>query len=244
MQNINFTKVIELENKIQDLLLMTIDDKLETTDDRDGVRISGNISISGKAKTIDGEKSFSDLIDLEIFLAYEQIEERNSLNVTVKDFNYKLEENKLNLDITVTIEGLKEITTTFLAQENNESFLEEEINENDYLESKEIETTNCRECFEEQFVEEQNIKDDNIEVITELIAENSEKDQRIKQSLLKSVFSNKRVKEEVSWKLHCVKKESTYEEIAQLYDVNVVELQKINKDEKLIEGKLIFIPLE
>ena len=65
-----------------------------------------------------------------------------------------------------------------------------------------------------------------------------------KKSLLKSVFSNKRIKEEISWRLHCVKNEKTYEEIANKYDVNLEKLMAINKNEKLEEGKLIFLPLE
>ena len=65
-----------------------------------------------------------------------------------------------------------------------------------------------------------------------------------KKSLLKTVFSSKRINEEVSWKLHCVKTEKSYEEIASKYKVNVAKLKKINNNEAIEIGKLIFIPLE
>ena len=127
MQYINLNKSIELENKIQDLLLISIDEKLDTIDDKEGVRITGKIAIGGNAKTLEGDKVFSDAIDLDIFLSYEEIEERNALKVAVSDFNYKIENNKLDLDITLSIDGLKEIIQTFPSKEDNELVLEEKV---------------------------------------------------------------------------------------------------------------------
>ena len=56
-----------------------------------------------------------------------------------------------------------------------------------------------------------------------------------KTSLLKSVFSNKRIKEEVSWKLHCVKGEKTYEEIGEKYiaDNEFLLSTRIDNDDML-----------
>lgn len=246
MQFINLNKAIEFKENIQDLLLISIDDKLDTIEDKEGIRITGKVTIGGNTLTIKGEESFSDNIDIDIFLSYEEIEERANLKVMVNDFNYKIENNKLHLDITLSIEGLKEIIQTFLSQEDNEFVDEEEIIEED-IEEKEVEEDRQK-VIEEQ---DQEIKEDSIEGIkTEEIIEEVNETQKVeeeiieKKSLLKSVFSNKRIKEEVSWRLHCVKNEKNYEEIAQRYNIDLNKLISINKNEKIEEGKLIFLPLE
>ena len=257
MQEITLTKIIEIESKISSLLLISIDDCIDTINDSDGVRLEGKINVSGKAKTEVGDKGFFDYIDLDIFLAYEEIIDRNALNVTVEDFNYKIDENKLNVNVILKLEGIKEIETTFLTQENNELISKKEIEEEneykgemnldreeneDYL-NNEVTVNEQKDELEEINDREMKIMNNEEEkIIEEEIKEKTKID--IKRSLLKSVFANRKAKEEVSWKLHCVKNESTYEEIAEKYKVNLNKLISINKNEKLEEGKLIFLPME
>lgn len=222
MQCFDISKVLDFNYDIEELLLISIDDQIETINDKDGIKVEGKVIVSGNVKTDEGNKDFSDKVDLDMFLTYEEIIDRNTFNVSVSDFNYKLDNKKLNLTLSFKIEGLKEIETTFLSQEDSEPFLEK-IEEDD---------------------EKRVFLDEKIEVI------DSEENKEIveikeeKKSLLKSVFSNKRIKEEVSWKLHCVKGEKTYEEIADKYKIDVGTLIAINKNESLVEGKLIFLPLK
>lgn len=366
MQNINLNKDLDLGCDIDDLLLISIDDQIDTINDKDGIKVEGKINISGRVKSNNIEKDFFDTLDLDIFFAYDEILDRGNLNVSVSDFNYKIENKKLNLDISIKIDGLKEIENTFLSEETNEFVLEKtivdeekrvyideniEINKDEEIERVLVEKAieigeSCENLesttIEKQEVDERNIdqeeknkidiednieKEENIEdsvineeiennksdsekeiIIEESINENriiSNKDNKEnniednknitsdaeiildkidvveenrnvsveeiineeidymieeeiisdnsdlqnkevveKKSLLKSIFSSKRIKEEVSWKLHCVKGETNYEEIAAKYNVNLDSLIAINKNEKLVNGKLIFLPLE
>ena len=309
MQYINLNKCLEMENKILDLLLISIDDQIDTIEDRDGAKISGKISIGGKAKTLEGDKEFNDSIDIDIFLTYDEIVDRNSLNISINDFNYKLEDSKLLLDISLKIEGLKEIETTFLAEENLESIPKEEINyeieekEDDekkvYIEGdidisdKEKNVENIDKIVEtieelkmvenlvnrNEVIDPEENHEKNIEIIVgekedfeqeleefeleEVIEEEEpesiedysheaffneeidiEQPKSLKKSLLKSVFSNRKISEEISWRLHCVKDEKSYEEIAGKYNLNLNKLISINNNENLEEGKLIFLPLD
>lgn len=236
MQYINLNKTIDLNTYIEDLLLINIDDKLDIIDNKDGIKINGKILIGGSVKTKEENKEFYEDMDLDIFLTYEEILDRNILNVSINDFEYKIENNKLELNISLKIEGLKEIETTFLTEKNNELIFEEEV-ENDEKEvyiSKEVIANDERKVKEEYQEKIEDIK---------IIKEN-ESETRIRKSLIKSVFSNKRIKEEVFWKLHCVKGEKSYEEIASKYNVDLNELKSINKNEILKDGKLIFLPIE
>ncbi len=238
MQHLNLTKTLEMENDIIDLILIGIDDKLETIEDKDGIRISGNININGTVKTVDGNKDFFDSIDIDLFLTHEEIIDKSNLNVSVDDFTYKIENNKLLLNISLKIEGLKDIETTFPTEEDNEFFSKEEIEKEVYID-EDIKVEDERDNLKEED------KRSNIEEIESKEITNKQEDlKETKKSLLKSVFSHKRIKEEVSWKLHCVKEETTYEQIAAKYNISLKELIEINKNEKLEEGKLIFLPLK
>lgn len=257
MQQITLTKTIEMENKISNLLLISIDDNIDTINDTDGVRLEGKINISGKAKIEEVEKEFFDYIDLDIFLGYEEIIDRNVLNVMVDDFNYKIDENKLCVNVILKLEGIKEIETTFLAQEDNELISKKEVEEDkeykgemnldreekDAYLDEEVTVVDEKDELVELNEREMEIMNNEEEKIIE-IEEKEEPKIDIKKSLLKSVFANKRTKEEVSWKLHCVKNETTYEEIATKYNVSLNKLIQLNKNEDLKEGKLIFLPME
>lgn len=252
MQEITLTKIIEMGEKISDLLLISIDENIDTINDKDGIRLEGKINISGKLKINEQSKDFSDFIELDIFLAYEEIVDRNAINVSVKDFNYKIEEDKLYVNVILNLEGLKEIETTFLTQENNELVLEKEIEEEEEVKGEQN-LDREKEAFLDEEVNNFSEGKDELEELNELEMEimnkedeyiEEEVEKRERKSLLKSVFFNKRIKEEVSWKLHCVKKETSYEEIANKYNVDLNKLKSINNNEKIEEGKLIFLPME
>lgn len=264
MQYINLNKVVEMESDILDLLLISIDDQIKCIDENDGIKVIGDIAISGKVKLKDEEKNFSDNIELNIFLTMDEIVERNSLNVSVNDFSYSVENNKLYLNISLKIEGLKEIETSFLAKEDIEDISKEKIEKiGSHLEIEEekkvyidvdvnINEGDNKELIEESGMNFEKIEDDKVledskEFIRKELIEEDEiklKEKTNKKSLLKCVFLDKKIKEEISWKLHCVKNESTYKEIAEKYKVEESKIVLLNGNEKIEEGKLIFIPIE
>lgn len=269
MQYINLNKTLDMEYSIVDLLLISIDDQININDDKDGIKISGEIIVGGKVKTVQGDKAFNENISLDVFLTDDEIQERSSLNVSVNDFNYTIEENKLLLNISLKLDGLKEIETTFLAKEDEKLIQEETLEESKNNEEAEIEAKEDKKVYIDIDVEvnerdNKKLEDDRIEdstlvgyreenIKSELEEISQENDytsdgeiteQKKKKSLLECVFSNRKINEEVSWKLHCVKGESSYEEIANNYKINLNKLISINNGEKLEEGKLIFLPLD
>ena len=229
MQCINLNKELCFENSIVDLLLISLDDQLTKIEDKEGIKIIGDIAVSGKINTINGEKEFSDKLDLDIFLIYDEIEDPSLLNVSIKDFNYAINDNKLLLNIFLKLDGLKEIEKSFLTEENFED-IQEEVEQNS----------------EERFLEDINEEIEVVEEVEKKLSDNEEIEKKHgdRISLLKSVFSNKVVNGEVFWKLHCVRGEKSYEEIANKYNVDLKKLILINKNEEILEGKLIFLPLD
>ena len=228
MQQINLTKTINFEGDIKDLLLISIDDQIDKICDKEGVKVIGKILVGGKVM-LEEEQEFEDTVNIDMFLVNEEILDMGCLNVTVSDFNYKIEQNKLILDISLKLEGLKEIETSFLSLEDTEDVQEKIEEDRTYVDLNE-------EIIAEETTDE--------ETIDEETTDEEIQDDEPKKSLLKSVFSSKKIKEEVSWVLHCVKSDDTYEKISEKYKVNLNKLKSINNNEVLNEGKLIFLPLE
>ena len=129
MQQINLTKTINFEGDIKDLLLISIDDQIDKICDKEGVKVIGKILVGGKVM-LEEEQEFEDTVNIDMFLVNEEILDMGCLNVTVSDFNYKIEQNKLILDISLKLEGLKEIETSFLSLEDTED-VQEKIEEED-----------------------------------------------------------------------------------------------------------------
>ena len=70
----------------------------------------------------------------------------------------------------------------------------------------------------------------------------NEKENNSKFSLLGQIFKNKAIKKETSYLLHVVKDETSYDEIAKLYNIDENSIKKVNNDEGIYKGKLLFIP--
>jgi LysM repeat protein len=218
MQKINYKEKISLEENINELLLINIDDKLNQTSDGDCLKISGEIKISGEVNTNSGKKDFNHPVSVDILLSKEQIVDTN-INVIIDDFNYEIFENHIVIDLVMKIEGLKEIEAYFPPQEAQEDFqIEESIEQEEAL-------------FNEPIID-----------IQEEILINDLPTIKNKNSLLHQIFRNKSFKREVSHLFHVVKKDSTYQDIANEYNVDLDLLRKVNKDEEIYIGKLIFIP--
>ena len=125
-------------------------------------------------------------------------------------------------------------------EENHEKNIEIIVGEKEDFE-QELEEFELEEVIEEE--EPESIEDYSHEAFfNEEI--DIEQPKSLKKSLLKSVFSNRKISEEISWRLHCVKDEKSYEEIAGKYNLNLNKLISINNNENLEEGKLIFLPLD
>ncbi len=218
MQNINLTKSIKFDDKVDELLVISIDDEIEKINDKDGYRLEGNVIVAGNVKILENEVQFNEKIAIDVFLGLNEINNIDELKIIVKDFTYDIKECDLCINISLDILGLRDINESFLPEEDDED-IEEII---DYTERLEL----------------PDIKE-------EKIIENIHVDENKKSNnLLDSVFSKRKFLSEVSWRLHCVRGETTYEEIANIYKVDVEKMKKLNNNEDIMDGKLVFLPLK
>ena len=106
-----------MDDKINELLLINIDDKLDQTKESDCVKISGEIKVSGEVNTDNGKKLFNHPIEVDILLSNDQIVDER-ITVSIEDFNYSIEDNSILIDLIMKIDGLKEMEPYFPTQEN------------------------------------------------------------------------------------------------------------------------------
>lgn len=249
MQKINYNEIIVLEEKITELLVINIDDKLNQSKDSDSIKVSGEIAISGEAKCLSGNKNFFHPINVELLVGKEQLV-TEEVNLSIDDFSYKLIDNKIDIDLIIKIDGLREIEPYFLPQEDQEiTQIEEETKEEvqidvqedtDLIEQEErkisLENKEVANVIEEEIIE---VPKETIEPINTGFT-NSEKEKNY--SLLSQIFKKGSLKKETCFLYHVVKNETTYKEIATLYSVDELDLVKLNNDEEIYKGKLVLIP--
>lgn len=228
MQKINYKENILLDSQIEELLMINIDERLNQGTDNDCIKINGEIKISGEVKTKDGNKSFNHPISVDILLSKDQLD-NDKISINIDDFNYKINNQTIEIDLFMKIYGLKEIQAYFPAQEDKENI---EIEENTTIDIIEEETR-------ESIIEESPTNEESEKITYE---ENNEKMNKQNYSLLSQVFKNKNIKKESTYLLHVVKNETSYQEIASLYNIEINKLRSANNDEEIYKDKLIFIP--
>lgn len=257
MQKINYKEKILLEQKINELLIINIDDKLTQAKERDCIKVTGEIKVSGEVATENGNQNFYHPIEVDIMLSEDQLISKEVI-ISIDDFNYKIDDNLIEIELMMKVEGLKEIEPYFPAQEDKEIIQIER--EEDNIESTIFE--NPIEEVNEQTIQEENTYiEDSIE--TELVTNDIEIQKEINQrnfnkpdnekkqnsnnkkkkhSLLDQVFKNRNIEKETCYIYHVVKKETSYNEVAQFYNIDEEQLKKANNNEEIFEGKLLLIP--
>ena len=133
-------------------------------------------------------------------------------NISIGDFSYTINENAIEITLDLKIDGLKEFETEFHTEENNEIIPQEIGSHEEIIENKEP---------------------DSYKKEPEILNE--------KQSLLSSIFKRK-IKKDSIYLIHVVKEETSYEDIANLYNVDLDLLKRRNPNKEIEKGTLIFIP--
>ena len=227
MNKINYKESIDLLSPIKELLIINIDENFTTTNKTDFVNVKGEIRISGEVEIENERKSFIHPIDVDISLSKEKLSNDN-VNLLIDDFTYNINNNFIDIDLFLKIEGLKEMEESFPSQDDREVV---QVSENN------IEDENEPEVIDEQlsFSEDVDLTSNESEDFFD-----RENDQPI--PLLSQIFKNRNIKKESVYLIHVVKYETTYQEIASLYNLDENLIKEANIGKKIEKGKLIFIP--
>ena len=210
MNKINYKESINIDSLIKELILINVDENISLVKEEDFVNFTGEIRISGEVETDKEKKEFNHPLTLDISLSKEQLI-NDSPSISIDDFKYVINENLIDIELSLKIEGLKEIENEFPAPESEEIVLSpiEDLNVNTPHEDEIIETL--------------------------------ESDLKEHSTLMNQLFKRS-IKKTKAYLIHVVKEETSYDEIAQLYNTDIDILKDYNKNKELNNGSLIFIP--
>ena len=209
-QIIPFNKEITLKNKIKELTSISLDHDL-TLKGED--LITGNFYLKGSYKTNTSEEEYSYKIPCEIAIS----DDYDTYNATIDidDFNYDVKLDKLNISISLAIDGLEKKEVEVEPVEEPRCIDEEEIKEIKNEEIKEIKQEEKINIIQESKKEESNTQIINIE--------KNEKNYR-------------------TYSVYLVKEEDTINHILEKYKITKDMLEEYNNLDNFKTGDKIIIP--
>lgn len=204
MNKINYKESINIGSDIQELILINLDENISSQNEEDFINFNGEIRISGEVKTSNENIPFSHPLTIDISLSKQQLI-NDSPSISVDDFIYQINQDNIDIELSLKIDGLKEMETEFPSQEDEDIIPLQEI-----IEPQET-------MIEEEIIEKK------------------------ESSLLDKIFK-RYTKTEKAYLIHVVKDETSYEDIATLYDTTQEILKTANTNKDIKPGALIFIP--
>ncbi len=224
MQRIVLKKEIKTKYPIEGISLVNLEDEIEYKSSNDGMYATGVIKISGEYYKGVRNTRFIDEIDVDIFAPFEDLLSRSELRVSIIDFDYKIQDDLISFAVMVDIEGLKEVKKSFPTSDIEEE--KEEI----------IETLDSNINEEVNLVEDR-AGNDNSDFVSEEIKEEVEVIEKVENKK-----SSNKDETKVCWSFYVVMNNDTYESIANDLNIDLNKLKNLNKNKKLSEGMLIYLP--
>ena len=208
-QIIPFNKEITLKNKIKELTSISLDNDL-TLKGED--LITGNFYLSGTYQTTEKEETYSYKIPCEIAISDDY--DTYNASIDIDDFNYDVNQDKLNISISLAIDGLekKEIEEEIEIKKETREDKEEKKEERciDEEELKELETINNKKIIQEEKIETTKIENKETNYYT--------------------------------YSVYIVKEDDTINTILEKYNITKDSLEEYNELENIKSGNKIIIP--
>lgn len=206
--------------------------------------IEGYFDISGEYKVTKASMQKEEFMyTIPFSIALSSLIDRNSINLTIKDFNYEAEKDLLHLKISLNM-NYQEISVI----EEPEPVLEEKMDENFQMEGEEmVSVDEIMDSIEE--IEDSAYHDElmNTEINEEI--ELIKKEEIIKEQekieteeSIKSIISGMKEDSYYKYKVYIMRKEDTIESIAIKYNVTLDILKEYNNIEEVNIGDKIVIP--
>lgn len=220
MENIiPFTREINFENKISEIISISLEEKYTSTNDA----IDGEFIISGDYKSHElsvNKEPFEYKLPFSVDLT-ESIDP-DTLNLEITDFSYDiLNDNVLKVNIEFKFDALVLKQQKESNLEETLEFLNEDRKEED-LEIIEVEETKKEESIPQ--IEEINKKEDEKE--NKMIEDENRMDVEDENTIIESINDND--SEFTTYHIHIVKEAETIESICALYNSNTTMLAEYN----------------
>lgn len=231
---IEFKKDCIMKTMIAEITDISLTHDYKVLDDM----IEGYFDLSGEYKvTKAGVQKEEFMYTIPFSIALSSLIDKNSINLSIKDFSYEVEKDVLHLKMLLNMD-YEEIVVPEIEQELENEEEEIETADKEILES--IEEIEEEAVYHNELMIENEFKEESKE-------ENKEEidiiDKKEAEASIKNIISNMNEEESYyKYKVYIMRSEDTIESIAIKYNVSLEDLREYNELENINIGDKIVIP--
>jgi len=223
-QIIEFKKDIILKTFVNEISELNISHEYKVMDDV----IEGDFYVNGEYKITEASLQNEEIFyKIPFAIALSDRIDKNSIELLIEDFNYKVNRDVLSLKIEIKmnyeeiLDIVEEIATEEINDEVN-NFINEEIMDNNLAVQDEVETINKE-------------SDSEFETFEEIMNE--------KKEIIENITNKFNMPDKyMTYKIHIVKSEDTLENISYKYGVKIEDLKEYNQTDILNIGDKVIVP--
>lgn len=106
MENITIEKSFRFDEVIDSIEMINIDDQLRCEILDDDTHAVKTINVTGLLNTTLGQKDFKEDVEVDIYAPFEKQIDKDSFNITLKDYSYSVNNKTLTVYMVLSISGL------------------------------------------------------------------------------------------------------------------------------------------
>jgi LysM repeat protein len=201
--------------------------------------IDGYFDISGEYKVTKASMQREEFMyTIPFSIALSSLIDKNSINLTIKDFNYSVDKDVLHLKMLLNMDYKEMEIEEFIEPQVEEEIIEEEEMEtvDEILES--IEEVNEDTVFHNELMIEEEKKEEMIEDVKIDLEDKKEAEKSIE-----NIISGMSEEESYyKYKVYIMREEDTIESVAIKYNVTLDDLREYNDIENISIGDKIVVP--
>lgn len=225
-QTIQFKKSCTMETYVADITDISVSHDYKVLDDT----IEGYFDVSGLYKiTKSSVQSEEFMFSIPFTIAISSLIDKDSIDLTIKDFNYSVERDILSLVIDLNMDY--------------EEMAVDDDSADDVLKSIEEEVPIMDDELEE--VPSENLEIEEEEKISEIMGENKEElGQDVTEKEINSILGSfEETNDFYKYKVYIMRKEDTIESVAIKYNVSLNDLAEYNNISNINVGDKIIVPV-
>lgn len=225
-QTIQFKKSCTMETYVADITDISVSHDYKVLDDT----IEGYFDVSGLYKiTKSSVQSEEFMFSIPFTIAISSLIDKDSIDLTIKDFNYSVERDILSLVIDLNMDY--------------EEMAVDDDSADDVLKSIEEEVPIMDDELEEDVSDDLEIEEE--EKISEIMGENKEElGQDVTEKEINSILGSfEETNDFYKYKVYIMRKEDTIESVAIKYNVSLNDLAEYNNISNINVGDKIIVPV-
>lgn len=221
MQKIILEKYIDLNNKLSEVVSLSVDESINYKLEQVGIRAIGALSITGEYKGPELEK-FETTLDIDVLANFDKIIDQRDFHITIEDFTYVIQNGNLHVRIEAGVHGVVS---------GQDRYVQDHSIEEIELLMRESETVVQEDSYPIEEVVTTKVIDSEVEELEEIVYPSK-----------KRQFFEDDQDSIGTYYLYIVKPGDTYESISSYYQIDGNILMEYNHYKEMAPGITLIVP--